>query len=89
MKEFFVDVWDVRKNTRDESCPGQLQSQSSAGDLGYVVGVGAWIYLLIHVRRVNYVRAMIIMYNHSSDNVCSSAHTCGYMVDGSVVRIAY
>ena len=27
--------------------------------------------------------------NHSSDNVCSSAHTCGYVVDGSVARILY
>ena len=32
-----------------------------AGDLGYVVGVRAWVYLLIHVIRVSYVRAMIII----------------------------
>ena len=39
-KKFIVDAWEVRKKLCcDESCPGQLHSQSSAGDLGPVTGV--------------------------------------------------
>ena len=42
MKEFIVAVWEVRKQKLygDDSYPGQLQRQSSAGDWGPVAGVG-------------------------------------------------
>ena len=56
VKEFIVDVWEVREKILhgDDSCPGQLNSQSSAGDLGPVAGVGGsglvcWVNLLIHI----------------------------------------
>ena len=41
VKEYFVDVWKVRKQILygDDSCPSHLQSQSSVGDLGGVTGV--------------------------------------------------
>ena len=43
VKEFIVDVWEVIKILYgDESCPGQIQCQSSAGDLWPVAGVGGF-----------------------------------------------
>ena len=43
VKEFIVDVWEVIKILYgDDSCPGQLQCQSSAGDLWPVAGVGGF-----------------------------------------------
>ena len=33
VKEYIVDVWEVRKHG-DDACPSHLQSQSSVGDLG-------------------------------------------------------
>ena len=42
VKEFIVAIWEVRKQKLygDDSHPGQLQHQSSAGDRGPVAGVG-------------------------------------------------
>ena len=42
VKEFIVAVWEVRKQKLygDDSHPGQLRRQSSAGDRGAVAGVG-------------------------------------------------
>ena len=41
VKEFIVNVWEVRKQKLygDDSCPNQLQSQSSPGGLGGATGV--------------------------------------------------
>ena len=41
VKEFIVNVWEVRKQKvyGDDSCPNQLQSQSSPGGLGGATGV--------------------------------------------------
>ena len=41
LKEFIVNVWEVRKQKLygDDSCPNQLQSQSSPGSLGGATGV--------------------------------------------------
>ena len=41
VKEYIVDVWEVRKQILygDDACPSHLQSQSSVGDLGGVTGV--------------------------------------------------
>ena len=40
VKEFIVNVWDVRKQKLydDDSCSNQLQSQSSPGGLGGATG---------------------------------------------------
>ena len=42
VKEFIVAIWVLRKQKLygDDSYPGQLQHQSSAGDQGLVAGVG-------------------------------------------------
>ena len=42
VKEYIVDVWEVRKQILygDDACPSHLQSQSSVGDLGGVTGIG-------------------------------------------------
>ena len=41
VKEYIVDVWEVRKQILygDDACPSHLQFQSSVGDLGGVTGV--------------------------------------------------
>ena len=41
VKEYIVDVWEVRKQILygDDACPSYFQSQSSVGDLGGVTGV--------------------------------------------------
>ena len=41
VKEYIVDVWEVRKQIlySIDACPSHLQSQSSVGDLGGVTGV--------------------------------------------------
>ena len=41
VKEYIVDVWEVRKQILygDDACPSHLQSQPSVGDLGGVTGV--------------------------------------------------
>ena len=41
LREFIVNVWEVRKQKLygDDSCPNQLQSQSSPGGLGGATGV--------------------------------------------------
>ena len=41
LKEFIVNVWEVKKQKLygDDSCPNQLQSQSSPGGLGGATGV--------------------------------------------------
>ena len=41
VKEYIVDVWEVRKQILygDDTCPSHLQSQSLVGDLGGVTGV--------------------------------------------------
>ena len=41
VKEYIVDVWEVKKQTLygNDACPSHLQSQSSVGDLGGVNGV--------------------------------------------------
>ena len=40
-KEFIVNVWEVRKQKLygDDSCPNQLQSQSSPGGRGVPLGL--------------------------------------------------
>ena len=75
-----------------ELCPGQLQSRSSAGDLGPVAGVGGFrvdkLGKFAHSRN----KGMLHVNDNdvdSSANVCSSAHTYGCVIDGSVARTVY
>ena len=41
VKEYIVDVWEIRKQILygEDACPTHLQSQSLVGDLGGVTGV--------------------------------------------------
>ena len=96
-KEFIVDVWEITKILHgDDSCPGQVPSQSSAGDLGPVAGVGGFrvgkLGKFAHSHNKGKLcEGYVNNYNdvHLSDNVCSSTHYCGRMVNGSAARIAY
>ena len=80
----------------DDSCPGQLQSQSSAGDLGPVAGVGGFRvdklgkFAQSRNKLEGKLREGQVNDNdvHSSDKVCSSTHNYGCVVNGSVVRTA-
>ena len=90
MKEFIVAVWEVRKQKLygDDSYPGQLQHQSSAGDRGPVAGVGGRVgksgkSSISHGKgegRVVYA---------SVCNVCGSAHSCGCVVNVTFARAAF
>ena len=93
VKEFIVALWEVRKQKLygDDSYPGQLQRQSSAGDRGPVAGVGGRVGKPgksgispgkgeghVVYATVNCVR-----------NVYGSAHSCECMVNGSFARAAF
>ena len=74
----------------------KIQSQTSAGDLGSVVGVGGFrvgkLGKFAHSCNKGKLSEDHVNDNdvHSSDKVCSSAHNyCGCLVDGSVTRTAY
>ena len=66
VKEFIVAVWDVRKQKLygDDSHPGQLQRQSSAGYRGPVAGVGVGLVsrvsLVSHMVRVSAMLCMLV-----------------------------
>ena len=85
-----VAVWQVRKHG-DDSYPGQLQRQSSAGDRGPVAGVGG---------RVSRSGKSGISYGKGEGhvvyasvncvcNVCGSTHSCGCVVNGTFARAAF
>ena len=93
VKEFIVAVWEVRKQNLygDDSHPGQLQHQSSAGDRGPVAGVGG---------RVGKSCKSGVSHGKGEDhvvhagvncvcNVCGSARSCGCVVNGSFARAAF
>ena len=91
MKEFIVAVWEVRKQKLhgDDSYPGQLQRQSSAGDRGPVAGVGGRVDKsgksgISHGKGEGHVV-------HAGVNcvVCGSAYSCGCVVNGSFARAAF
>ena len=96
VKEYIVDVWEVRKQILygDDACPSHLQSQSSVGDLGGVTGVDGHRsdkldkrgkYVNIHVNTCS-------IYFGANSRVCScvycSAHGSGCMVDGGSATAA-
>ena len=90
MKEFIVAVWEVRKQKLygDDSYPGQLQRQSSAGDRGPVTGVGGRVGKLgvPHGKGEGHVVQAGV---NCVCNVCGSAHSCGCVVNGTFARGAF
>ena len=98
VKEYIVDVWEVRKQILygDDACPSHLQSQSSVGDLGGVTGVdghrsgkldkrGKSVKFNVHVNTCS------IHFGANSrvfSCVCCSAHGSGCMVDGGSATAA-
>ena len=93
VKEFIVAVWEVRKQKlySDDSHPGQLQRQSSAGDRGPVAGVGGRVGRsgksgISHGKGEGHVVYASV---NCVCNVCGSAHSCGCVVNGSYARAAF
>ena len=91
MKEFIVAVWEVRKQKLygDDSYPGQLQHQSSAGDRDPVARVRGRVGKsgksgISHGKGEGHVA-----YASVTCNVCGSAHSCGCVVNGSFARAAF
>ena len=93
VKQFIVDVWEMRKQKlySDDSYPSQLQRQSSAGDQGPVAGVGG---------RVGKSGKSGVSHGKGEDhvvhagvncvcNVCGSTHSCECVVNGSFARAAF
>ena len=86
VKEFIVAVWEMRKQKLygDDSYPGQLQYQSSAGDRGPVAGVGkSGKSGISHSKGEDHAGVNCVC------NVCGSAHSCGCNVNGSFARAAF
>ena len=88
MKEFIVAVWEVRKQHGDDSYPGQLQRQSSAGDQGPVAGVGGRVVRsgISHGKGEGHVVYASV---NCVCNVCGSAQSCGCVVNGTFARAAF
>ena len=93
VKEFIVAVWEVRKQKLygDDSHPGQLQHQSSAGDRGPVAGVGGRVGKsgksgVSHGKGEGHVVHAGV---NCVCNVCGSARSCGCVVNGSFARAAF
>ena len=93
VKEFIVAVWEVRKQKLygDDSHPGQLQRQSSAGDRGPVAGVGGRVGKsgksgVSHGKGEGHVVHAGV---NCVCNVCGSARSCGCVVNGSFARAAF
>ena len=96
VKEYIVDVWEVRKQILygDDACPSHLQSQSSVGDLGGVTGVDGHRSGKLDKRgkSVNvHVNTCSIHFGANSrvcSCVCCSAHGSGCVVDGGSAMTA-
>ena len=90
VKEFVVAVWEVRKQKLygDDSHPGQLQRQFSAGDRGPVAGVGGRVGKsgISHGKGEGHIVHAGV---NGVCNVCGSAHSCGCVVNGSFARAAF
>ena len=76
VKEYIVDVWEVRKQILygDDAWPSHLQSQSSVGDLGGVTGVDGHRSGKLDKR--------------GKSCVCCSARGSGCVVDGGSATAA-
>ena len=74
----------------DDSHPGQLQRQPSAGDRGHVAGVGGRVGKsgksgISHCKGEGHV----VHAGVNCGNVCGSAHSCGGFVNGSFARATF
>ena len=92
VKEFIVAVWDVRKQKLygDDSHPGQLQRQSSAGYRGPVAGVGGRVGKS-GKSGVSHGKGECHVVHAGENCICNvsgSAHSCGYVINGSFARAA-
>ena len=83
----------MRKQTLygDDSYPGQLQCQSSAGYRGPVAGVGGRVSKsgksgVSHGKGEGHVVHAGV---NCVCNMCGSAHSCGCVVNGSFARVAF
>ena len=72
----------------DDSHPGQLQRQSSAGDRGPVAGVGGRVCKsgISHGKGEGHIVHAGV---NGVCNVCGSAHSGGCVVNGSFARAAF
>ena len=93
VKEFIVAAWEVRKQKLygNDSLPGQLPHQSSAGDRGPVTGVGGRVCKsgksgVSHGKGEGHVVHAGV---NCVCNVCGSTHSCGCVVDGNFARAAF
>ena len=84
VKEFIVAVWEMRKHKLygDDSYPGQLQRQSLAGGRVSKSGKSG----VTHGKGEDHVVHACV---NCVCNVCGSAHSCGYEVNGSLARAAF
>ena len=89
-------MWEVRKkilngdNLVNLSLSPRPEIWSLSLGLGGSVLV-SWVAKFAHSHNKGKLREGHVNYNdmHSNDVVCSSAHTCWCVVDGSVARTAY
>ena len=94
VKEYIVDVWEVRKQILygDDVCPSHLQYQSSVGDLGGVTGVDGHRSGKLDKRGKSvHVNTCSIHFGTNScvcACVCCSAHGSGCVVDGGSATAA-
>ena len=93
MKEFIVDVWEVRKQKLhdEDACPSHRQCQTLTGDAGPVTGVGGLrvsrIGKLQDKGRLDKFHVHVYSDNvHASD--CGSAHCSGCVVNGISAKTA-
>ena len=86
VKDYVVNIWEVRKIKlyRDDSS----QSQSSAGDLGNLLGLRGRV-VRICVRGVSLTLVAKFNSSYIGMNVCGSAYENGCVVDGTCVTAAY
>ena len=91
VKEFIVAVWQVRKQKLygDDSYPGQLQRQSSAGDRGPVGGSRVGKSGKSGVSHGKGEGHVVHAGVNCVCNMCGSAHSCGWVVNGTFARAAF
>ena len=89
VKEFIVDVWEVRKQKLygEDACPSHHHSQTLAGDKGPVtVGGGLRVSKMGKLQDKGMYRYVVVMCMLYSD--CGSAHCNGCVVNGISARTA-
>ena len=88
VKEYIVDVWEIRKHKLYDSDSGsgrQLHIQSSPGGVVSSFRMVSLVRMVNLVRMVSLVKIVCLVRKvkvHLGPNVSSSAHDCGRVVDG-------